>query len=111
LLLPEASPKSSLSSWSDPPFADLPSSKNFINAGRHTHSNAQLKGKAMQFHAAHYGSPPHWVTWHKTQDSIRFYTTSFHTTWFFSIVTKGWLEVICSTQLASSRERGTAENV
>jgi hypothetical protein len=58
----------------------LPSSKNFINAGRHTHSNAQLKGRAMQFHAAHYGSPPHWVAWHKTQDSIRFYTTSFHTT-------------------------------
>jgi hypothetical protein len=80
LLLPEASPKSSLSSWSDPPFADLPSSKNFINAGRHTHSNAQLKGRAMQFHAAHYGSPPHWVAWHKTQDSIRFYSTSFRTT-------------------------------
>jgi hypothetical protein len=78
LLLPEASPKSSLSSWSDSPFADLPSA--FINTSRHTHSNAQLKGKAMQFHAAHYGVPPHWVAWHKTQDSIRFYTTSFHTT-------------------------------
>jgi hypothetical protein len=24
---------------------------------------------------------------------------------------EGWLEVICSTQLASSRERGIAENV
>jgi hypothetical protein len=26
---------------------------------RHTHSNTQLKGKAMQFHAVHYGAPPH----------------------------------------------------
>jgi hypothetical protein len=31
--------------------------------------------------------------------------------WFSSIVTAGWLEVTWSTQLASSTERGTAENV
>jgi hypothetical protein len=30
---------------------------------------------------------------------------------FFSIVMEGWLEVICNTQLASSKERGTVENV
>jgi hypothetical protein len=70
LLLPEASPKSSLSSWSDPPFADLPFA--FINTSRHTHSNAQLKGRAMQIHAVHYGASPHWFAWHNRTQQLRF---------------------------------------
>jgi hypothetical protein len=41
----------------------LPS--DFINTSRHTHSDAQLKGRAMQIHAVHYGAPSHWFTWHK----------------------------------------------
>jgi hypothetical protein len=70
LLLLEASPKSSLSSWSDPPFANLPST--FINTSRHTHSNAQLKGRAMQIHAVHYEAPPSWFACHNRTQQLRF---------------------------------------
>jgi hypothetical protein len=48
----------------------LPSA--FINTSRHTHSNAQLKGRAMQIHAIHYEAPPSWFACHNRTQQLRF---------------------------------------